>query len=238
MAKVRGSKQHSMVIKHHQPHRRWVMTVAALVCAIVIWGVGFLFGKYFEQQAQSLQPGGKQMLEQLHGQLAELEQGHLMDLVAVESARSDLAAKQEQIRQLEKDLAFYKGVLAPEKNAKGLQVDRLGIEKLSAPHSFRLNWVLTQAGKNTNYLAGETSFEVIGKLAGVEKVLSLKDVVSETPNLKFKFRYFQSFSVQIELPDEFVAGKVLLSATAKGNKTQSISQQYKWAVQETLVDVE
>ena len=238
MARVRGSKQHRMVIKRHQPHQRWVMAAAALVCAIVIWGVGFLFGQHFERQVQSLQAGGQQMLEQLRGQLTELEQGHLVDQVAVQGARSDLKAKQEQIRQLEKDQAFYKGVLAPEKNAKGLQVDHLGVEKLSALRTFRLNWVLTQAGKNTNYLAGDTSFEVVGKLAGVEKVLSLKDVVSDGPNLKFKFRYFQSFSVQIELPDKFVAETVLLSATAKGNKAQSISQQYEWAVQETLVNVE
>lgn len=238
MAKVRGSKQHRMVIKHHLPHQRWVAAAAGLVCAIVIWGIGFLFGQQFERQVQSLQPDSQKSLKQLRGHLAELEQGHLVDQVALESARRDLTVKQEQIRQLEKDLAFYKGVLAPEKNAKGLQVDRLGIEKLSGPRNFRLNWVLIQAGKNTHYLAGDTTLDVVGKLAGVEKVLSLKEVVSEAPNLKFKFRYFQGFSVQIELPEQFVAEKVLLSATAKGNQAQSISQQYVWAIQETLVNVE
>lgn len=238
MAKVRGSKQHSLVVRHHQPHKQWLMGSAALACAVVIWGVGFLFGQHFERQVQSLQPGGQQMLAQLRDHLAELEQGRLVDEVAVESARSDLIEKQEQIRQLEKDLAFYKGVLAPEDNAKGLQIDRLGVGKLSEPHNFRLKWVLTQAGKNTNYLSGDTSLELIGKLAGVEKVLFLTDVVSDVPNLKFKFRYFQNFSVQVELPEQFVVEKVLLSATVKGKKAQSISQQYDWAVQETLVNVE
>jgi len=238
MARVRGSKQHSLMLKHHQPHQRWVLGAAALVCAIVIWGVGFLFGQHFERQAQMLQPGGQQMLAQLREQLTELEQGHLVDQVAIERARNDLRQKQAQISQQEKDLAFYKGVLAPEKNTKGIQFDRMGVEKLSFPHHFRLSWVLIQVGKNTSHIAGDTSLEVVGKLAGVEKVLSLKDLVFETPNLNFKFRYFQSFSVQIELPEQFVAEKVLLSATTRGGKSQSISQQYEWAVQEMLVDVE
>ncbi|MEH6358236.1 MAG: DUF6776 family protein [Pseudomonadales bacterium] len=238
MAKVRGSKQHRMVIKHHHPKKQWVMALAALACAVIVWGVGFLFGQYFERQAQLLRPDGQQMLLQLHEQVTELKQGRLVDKVAVDGARSDLKEKQTKIRQLEKDLAFYKGVLAPEKNVKGLQVDRLGVEKLSTARNFKFKWVLTQVGKNSKYLSGNTSLELVGKLAGVEKVLSLKDVVSEELNLKFKFRYFQNFSIQVELPEQFVAEKILLSATVAGNQAQSISQQYEWAVQEALVNVE
>lgn len=238
MAKVRGSKQHRMVIKHHQPRKQWAMGAAALACAMIVWGVGFLFGQHFERQAELLRPDGQQMLLQLREQMTELEQGRLVDKIAVDSARSDLKEKQTQIRQLEKDLAFYKGVLAPEKNVKGLQVDRLGVVKLSAARNFKFKWVLTQVGKNSKYLSGDTTFQLTGKLAGVEKVLSLKDVVSEKSNLKFKFRYFQNFSVQVELPEQFVAEKILLSATVAGNQAQSISQQYEWAVQEALVNVE
>ena len=238
MAKVRGSKHHRMVIKHHQPKKQWVMAAAALACAMIVWAVGFLFGQHFERQLQSLRPDGQHNLMQLRAQKTALEQGRLVDQVAVDRARSDLKKNQTQIRRLEKDLAFYKGVLAPEEDVKGLQVDRVGVEKLSRARTFRVKWVLTQAGKNTNYLSGNTSLKLIGKLAGVAKVISLKEVVSEAPNLKFKFRYFQDFSVQVELPEQFVAEQVLLSATVAGKKAQSISQQYEWAIQETLVDVE
>jgi len=238
MAKVKGSKQHSMVVKHHEPHKQWVIGSAAFACAVIVCVVGFLFGQSYERQAQSLRPGGQQMLEQLREQIAELEQGRQVDQVAVESTRQALQEKEETIQQLGKNLAFYKGVMAPGKNASGLQVDRLGVEKTADLRRFRIKWILTQAGKNTGYLSGDVSLEVTGKQAGLEKVLSLKDVVSEEPNLKFKFRYFQSFSVQVELPEQFVAEKVLLSATSKGAKAQTVSQQYEWVIQETVVDVE
>jgi Family of unknown function (DUF6776) len=238
MAKVKGSKQHSMVVKHHEPHKRWLVMVVAFFCAVAVCVVGFLFGQSYERQAQTLRPGGQQMLEQLRDQIAELEQGHQVDQVAVESTRQVLKEKEEKIRLLEKNLAFYKGVMAPENNAKGLQVDRLGVEKTGEAKSFRIKWVLTQAGKNSAYLSGDVSLKLVGKQAGAEKVLSLKDMVSEVPNMKFKFRYFQSFSVQIELPEQFVAEKVLLSAASKGAKPQNVTQQYDWVVQETVVDVE
>lgn len=238
MAKVKGSKQRSMVIKHHEPHKRWIMVLVAFFCAVAVCAVGFLFGQSYERQAQTLRPGGQQMLEQLRDRVAELEQGHQVDQVAVESTRQVLKEQEETIRQLEKNLAFYKGVMAPENNATGLQVDRLGVEKTDEEKSFRIKWVLTQAGKNAGYLSGDVSLKLAGKQAGVEKVLSLRDMVSDVPNTKFKFRYFQSFSVQVELPKQFVAEKVLLSATSKGAKPQSVTQQYDWVVQETVVDVE
>jgi len=238
MAKVKGSKQHSMVVKHHEPRKQWVIGAAACACTVIVCVAGFLFGQSYERQEQSLRPGGQQMLGQLREQVAKLEQGRQVDLVAVESTRQALQEKAELIHRLEKNLAFYKGVMAPGNNASGLQVDRLGVEKTADLRSFRIKWVLTQVGKNTGYLSGNVSLEVTGKQAGLEKVLSLKDVVSEVPNLKFKFRYFQSFSVQVELPEQFVAEKVLLSAVSKGAKAQAVSQQYGWVVQETVVDVE
>lgn len=238
MAKVRGSKQHSMVIKPHQPHKRWLMALAAFVCALTVCVVGFLFGQNYQRQAQVTQPSGKLMLTQLQDQIAVLEQGRLMDQGAVESIRLALEEKERQIDKLEKNLAFYKGVMAPEKNAVGLQIDRLGIEKTAELQSFRVKWVLTQMGKNTGYLSGDVTLEITGKQAGLEKVLSLKDVISDMPNLEFRFRYFQSFSVQVELPDDFVAEKAVLSAVSKGAKAKSVSQQYDWVVQETVHDVE
>ncbi len=227
-----------MVIKPHEPHKRWLMGLVAFFCALAVCAVGFLFGQSYERQALTLRPGGQQMLEQLRDRVAELEQGHQVDQVAVESTRQVLKEQEETIRQLEKNLAFYKGVMAPENNATGLQVDRLGVEKTDEEKSFRIKWVLTQAGKNSGYLSGDVSLKLAGKQAGVEKVLSLRDMVSDVPNTKFKFRYFQSFSVQVELPKQFVAEKVLLSATSKGAKPQSVTQQFDWVVQETVVDVE
>jgi len=238
MAKVKGSKQHSMVIKHHEPHKRWLLVVAAFICAVTVYVVGFLVGQSYEAQAQALRPSGQQAFDQLQERIAELEQGHQVDQVAVENTRQVLKDKAESIRLLEKSLAFYKGVMAPENNAKGLQVDRLGVEKTDQAKGFRIKWMLIQAGENSGYLSGDVSLKLVGKQAGAEKVLSLNDVVSEVPNMKFKFRYFQSFSVQVELPEKFVAEKVLLSATSKGSKPQSVTQQYGWVVQEKVVDVE
>lgn len=238
MAKVRGSKQHSLVIKHHQPMRRFVWAVAALLTVMLVWLLGFLFGQHYERAQQSLSDDATNSLVGLQAQVAELQQNRLVDQVAVESARQSLKKKQQQISQLERAVAFYKGVMAPEDKLLGLRVERFAVSKMSDGKAFRLKWALTQAGKNTNYLSGNASVELHGTQAGSKKVLSLKNVATEAPNLKFKFRYFQNFSVQVKLPDQFVAQKVVLSATSTGKKAQTISQQYDWVVEETLVDVE
>jgi len=238
MAKVRGSKQSRMVIKHHEPHKRWLVVITAFVCAVLVCAVGFLFGQHYERESQAQKPDGEAALAQLRENIARLEQDRQVNRVALENTRQALKDKEETIRQLEKNLAFYKGVMAPEKNAKGLQIDRLGVERTADARVFRVKWVLTQAGKNTSYLSGDASLKLVGKLAAQEKVLSLRDVVSELPNTKFKFRYFQSFSVLVELPKQFVAEKILFVAKSNGTKSQTIERQYDWVVQETIVDVE
>lgn len=238
MVQVKGSKQHGLVIKQHQPMQRFVWFAGGMLSIAVVWLLGFLFGQYYEREQQLLSPDGQLSREQLEVRATELEQDLLVGQVALESARKSLSEKQQKIQQLERAVSFYKGVMAPEDGKHGLRVERFGVGGTSKKSVFDLRWSLIQAGKNSSYLSGEAGLELIGKLAGSEKVLSLKDVVKEVPNLKFKFRYFQNFSVQVELPDQFVVEKVALTATSRGKRAQSTSRQFDWVVQEMLVDVE
>lgn len=238
MARVKGSKQHGLVIKQHQPLQRVVWFAGGMLGVVLMWLLGFLFGQYYERGQQSLPADGQLNREQLELRTAKLEQDHLVDQVALESARKSLSEKQRQISQLKREISFYKGVMAPEDGRQGLRVQRFSVDATGKKPEFDLRWSLTQLGKNAGYLSGETGIKLIGSLAGVEKVLLLKDVVKDMPNMKFKFRYFQNFSVQVELPDQFVVETVVVTATSRGKQAQTISQQFDWVVQESLVDVE
>ena len=238
MGRVKGSKQHSMVLKHHEPYKRWLVVAGILVAVVLVAVAAFWGGQQYEREAQKFKPGGEIELKQLHEQIAELEQGHVIDRTALENARLTLQEKEELIQQLDKSLTFYKGIMAPENNARGLQVDRLGVEKGDSDGYFRIKWVLTQVGKNTAFLSGDVNLEIIGTQAGKEKVLPLGDVMVGDSNLKFKFRYFQSFAVDVELPDQFQAAQVRIEASTSGNKPQGVVEQYDWLVQEIVSDVE
>ncbi|MEZ5523346.1 MAG: DUF6776 family protein [Pseudomonadales bacterium] len=209
-----------------------------VLAILLVWLLGFFFGQYYERDRAVVSDSGRLTREQLEVRIAELTQDRLVDQVALESARKSLSNKRQQIDQLEREVAFYKAVMAPEDGLNGLRLARFNVASASGKGVFELRWSLVQAGKNTRYLSGETELELLGSQGGEKKVLSLKDVVKEVPDLKFKFRYFQNFSVRVSLPDGFVAEKVRLTAASQGKKAQTVSQEFAWVVQEMLVDVE
>ena len=69
---------------------------------------------------------------------------------------------EEQLHRMGKEVAFYKSVMSPETDVKGLHVQSLGIMRGNEENAFVVNWVMTQVGKNDAAISGTADLRLIG----------------------------------------------------------------------------
>ena len=163
-------------------------------------------------------------------QQISLERGRAIDEQALNQARQSIVALETRNAQLRSDLRFYKKIMAPASVAKGLQIDRLSIDKnLEGGFDFRL--VLTQVGNNKLYQSGAVAVTLVGQSSNGEEVLPLRDVSPQIDDvgIKFRFRYFQDIHGSFTLPSEFVPLEVQVVAQPKGKKTVQVERTFLWS---------
>jgi len=237
MAKVRGSKQDKLVVKSHRPWRGIVSFLVLLMIGAALGAGGFVSGLYYEARMQTIGPSERATLRTVEQQVMTLERDRIVDKVAVESSRKAIKEMEEQLHRMGKEIAFYKSVMSPESDVKGLHVQGLDISRGGQANEYVVSWVMTQVGKNDAFLAGATNLRLVGSTAGVPGVLEMSEVAEQKVKVKFKFRYFQNVSMDIVVPAEFVVEKIEIAAQSDGKKPQSITREFDWIIQETLVDV-
>ncbi len=104
-------------------------------------------------------------------------------------------------RELERELSFYRSIMAPENNADGVSINGLELTPTLLPRQYRLRLILTQLKKRKQSLKGMAEIKLVGAQNGeaVElDVAKLADV-----QLNFKFRYFQILDTEFTLPEGF-----------------------------------
>jgi hypothetical protein len=134
--------------------------------------------------------------------------------------------------EVKKELAFYEKVMAPEKTADGLAIDRMMVHPTASPHHFRFQIVLMQQQVRKRFVKGYVDFTLLGSLYNKPSELKLSNIsVSTKKDLSFSFQYFQIVEGEFTLPDDFLPEKLELAAILPKNrwqKYQRIDQSYIW----------
>ena len=173
----------------------------------------------------------------LQRQIERLDREREVDQTAIEQARQTIRDLEQEIAQLNQDITFYRSVMAPELLVEGLQIEKVRFEPLRQTGRYELHWVITQPGKNNEYAEGRLALELVGEMGETTETLQITDLGVAAEDLAYKFKYFQQFSLQLELPDSFTLQLLrFIFPTAQGEKPL----QYEWAVdeQEMISDVE
>jgi uncharacterized membrane-anchored protein YhcB (DUF1043 family) len=141
---------------------------------------------------------------------------------------------QEKQAKLSQELAFYRGIMAPELAQKGLSIAEFDIRKGKKERVFWFKLVLTQASRQEQFLKGSTRLIVKGKSAKTGKFVShnFNDLGSfDEKHFKFTFRYFQNIEGEVRLPKGFVAEKVSIVAKTKGLRKEQVAERdFDWKV--------
>jgi len=241
LAKEGISPQRQFTVKRHQPIRWWMIRVGLLALLLIGTGVAFEYGRYqggFDLLA-STQRGARVKDElgylqaknrELMDQIAMMERSSQIDRLAYEGGKQRLIETEQSVLLLRKELAFYRGLVAPSKKSNGLAVKDLSLSPASEPGVFAYKLVLVQRNKNDRFAIGRVELSIEGALKAEALTLRSSDLFPEKKRrLKFKYHYFQILEGEFRLPLGFEPRQMRVSLQPKGKRLKAVDVAYDWS---------
>jgi acylphosphatase len=240
MATVKGSKQYQMVVTPHRPFYRGVVF---LLCLIALTALSWLTFKYGLDQGMATKGQVVNERDELRSQLdtsvglvgglrqhiADIKLGGQVDVRANEEIQVTVEALQKEIAELSEEIRFYKGVMVPNAEERGLRIERLDMKQSSEPSKFRYSLLLAQIVDKHDYVNGGFEINVLGKLDGEDRSLSLIDLGEGAQEaIRFRFRYFQNIDGELSIPEGFSPKEIMIVAQSSGRGSQRIEKRFDW----------
>jgi hypothetical protein len=246
MKEVTGSKQYRSIVVQDRPSRRRLMILSVIALLVVVAQLAYWYGgQSISADYQKLSQDHNEVVEQLSlskaryddasQQLTNLQLGSDIDRMAVNDVRSTVSEHKQTINQLNEEINFYKGLMAPTERERGLGIRSWEVYPGSAANRFQFKLVLQQLALKHTVLKGTVQVDIVGKRGGVEEVLSL-DILSEqidSQGLKLRFKYFQYIDGELVIPEGFVPERIDIVAKATSPKAVKVEKYYSWLVQQT-----
>ena len=180
-----------------------------------------LTGKLRETHAQG---------ESLKDQIVYLERSQEIDQQACAEVKASLAGLQEEVADLNEQVAFYRGIVSPDASRAGVRVYEFKVYPTATPNVFRYGLVLIQSVRHDRRIAGRIEISLQGLEAGQTQVRRLSELtVSGERNLLFSFKYFEEFGGEFRLPPGFRPTRALVAVLPEGGAVPKIEDEYEWS---------
>ncbi len=240
MTAVKGSKQYQMVVVPHRPLYRIGVFLFLLVSMGAFSYVTYEFGMreglalkvavvrekdaVVSQLAESEQANAD-----LRRELAELRLGGEIDSRANEEIQDTVEGLQQQIAELSEEIRFYKGVMLPNVENRGLRIERLDVANTTRENTFRYSLLLTQVVDKHEYVQGGVRIAIRGREGNSEKELTLTELdEAQNEAIRFRFRYFQNIDGELQMPAGFEPEEVTIVAQSSGRNGQRLEKRFDW----------
>lgn len=241
MAVVKGSKQERLSLVRYDPRKRFFRRGYFSLFVIAVAAGFFYGGRYSNIEGyQALVLERNQLQEQLvsadqeirtyRQRVGVLEKGGEVDRQATEGIRQTVKELKTQVATLEEEVSFYKGIMAPSGQDKGLRISKINIQPLDQPNKFRYSIMMTQVADNSSYIKGLAAINFVGYENGKRKIILLRELDEKISDLgvKFKFRYFQEVAGEISMPENFKVEQVQVVLQSSGSKAQRAEETIDW----------
>ena len=171
-----------------------------------------------------------QRLAETERALALLERARQVDEQAYAEIRRDRAALEQQIHDLQKELAFYRGIMVPESRRVGLQAQGFVVEPVPGQENrYRFRLVLVQIKKNDRIASGRVRLAVTGQQDGAVRTLDQAAISTDaSPHFKYRFRYFQNIQGEWRFPAGFVPERVTVKAVPSRRGADPLEWTFEW----------
>ncbi len=205
-------------------------SIYLLLLVIVAFIIGALSYDVWTERTRPVVESNTEAIEKLSKQLntqAQVLASRNLELALAKETDGNMqrlfAEQYEKEKELIRELAFYRSIMAPENIADGVAIHGLEMTTNMLPHHFRLKLILTQLQKRKQSLKGRAEFTFIGLQDGKLVELTL-DSISENKQLSFQFRYFQVLESEIVLPDNFELSRVIAKVIVPSSRWTKGSQ--------------
>lgn len=231
-------RKHRLVVKPHRPWKDGLTYAgAALAVATLAWAT-FEYGRWragYDHVAAAREQA--RLTAELRG--AQADNAALTDRVALlarsseidETARAQVKGSitelQDEILELREELAFYRGIVAPD-DGGGLRIQSLKLVRGAEDRHWHYRLVLIQSIKRDQRANGAVALTVHGVRAGVAVALPLSEVAAPgAAPLGYSFKYFQDFEGDLLLPTGFTPGRVEVEVQPRGGG-EVVRRSFEW----------
>ncbi|WP_028238081.1 DUF6776 family protein [Stutzerimonas azotifigens] len=222
---------------------RWLFWLLLLVLPVGAFGGGWWWAL---NQPAGVAEAQRTLLRQLAEQGQELDQlrrryawvasSDQVGQQASEQNKQAIRLLEEQIFELQQELAFYKGVLAPNEREEGLRVRSMEIQPTADPGRYRYKVLLSRVGNDAESVKGTLGVRLLGTRADKEVVVDVAQLSAEPLDLGFAFRHFQAVPVggrfaELVLPDDFEPTSIEVVASVQG-EDKPTTRLFEWPKQD------
>lgn len=245
MVVVRGSKQYPLKVVRDRPLRR---VIYVLISVALISGTGYLsyevgHTKGMAGREQALDDVSRlsealttrtNQVEELEQQIANVNLGAEVDRQANEDVRQEVIDLKDQLAKLQEDNSFYRNLMAPSGNKRGLTFGAVEIVDTDIPRNYDYKVVMQQLAVNHQLLNGYLEFNVVGRLNAEEVSLPLKSLSEQVTvdRIRLRFKYFQTVQGRLSLPEGFEPERIELVASSSGRESVTVEKRFGWLVEE------
>ncbi|WP_295682762.1 DUF6776 family protein [uncultured Nevskia sp.] len=239
--------QHRVVItSERSSRRRWLVTwvvVAALVAGFALYSVTRATAvsdfaaatgerdRLLDERRQLTRDlrVAKTEAETLRDQVAYLSRSQEIDSGACQDVKQSLGQLQAESSDLREQLAFYRGIVSPQESQAGVRVYEFRVSAVkTSPNQYRFDLVLIQPVRSDKRVGGQVELSIEGLKSGKKQTLKLADIaVDGARNLLFSFKYFEEFSGQLKLPEDFRPLRAMVVLQPGGGQA-AIEDEYDW----------
>jgi hypothetical protein len=243
-ARLGGSAPAVRVVAH-RPWRRGLIIFAVVATTLAGSLAGFQLGRsvgeldrLYVDSLERLNSANAATVGVLEARLVEAELTRGVDQEAAGELRGTIRELKDEVASLEEEVTFYKSLMAPSSLARGLQIADFELEPMDRDGRYTFHLLLTQVETRRDWVQGDATLEVHGRMTGSEnatpeadRVLNLTEIGEEgTYPLKFRFRYFQDLTGVINLPSGFTPDRIVVTAGKSGAGSDNLSRTFEWTV--------
>jgi hypothetical protein len=242
MTVVKGSKQDRLSLVRYDPWHRFWRGVYLLLFIAAVAGGCFFAGQFASSNERHVLGAERDQLQEqivaadleirgFRQRVGALETGGEVDRKAAEGIRQTVKSLKAQVATLEEEVSFYKGIMAPSGQDKGLRISKITIQSLEQDSMYRYSIMMTQVADNTSYIKGLAAVNFVGTEGGKRKIISLREVDDKVNELgvKFSFRYFQEVAGEVSIPANFKVEQVQVVLQSSGSKAQRVEETIEWS---------
>jgi len=232
-------RKHRLVVKPHRPWKDGLTYAgAALAVAALAWAA-FEYGRWragydhvgaAREQARltAALRGAQADNAALTDRVALLARSSEIDETARAQVKGSITELQDEILELREELAFYRGIVAPD-DSGGLRIQSLKLMRGAEDRHWRFRLVLIQSIKQEQRANGTVAVTVHGVRGGAAATLPWSAVAAKpTVPLGYSFKYFQDFEGDLLLPVGFTPGRIEIEVQPRGGG-EVVHRSFEWS---------
>lgn len=166
----------------------------------------------------------------LKDQIVYLQRSQEIDQQACAAVKSSLAGFQEEVADLQEQVAFYRGIVSPDASRAGVRVYEFKVYPTATANVFRYDLVLIQSVRHDRRIAGRVEIALQGVASGQTEVHRLSELtLSGEKNLLFSFKYFEEFGGEFRLPEGFRPSRATVAVLPEGGAVPKLEDEFEWS---------